>query len=547
VLACLSIAVLVSSGCGTPAQKEAKFLETGKRLMARKDYQRAALQFRNAVQVAPKDAEAHYRLALALLELGAIRQGRDELVKSSQLDPKHTPAQLKLAELYATASDKQLVEEARKRVEGVLAAFPDDAEALTTLALTKLRLGEGQDAEKDLLKALHSAPTHLKSSMLLASVKMSQKDMAGAEQVMREAVAKDPKSKDAAMALGQFYRLLRRNAEAEAQFQRAVQLDPTDGAPLLQLGAVHMATGRKDMADLVYRKAAALPEPKYRSIHAQFLLSQDKKEEAIAELKGLFAKNPKDRDIRNLLVSVYVATSRLPEATAILSDVLAKNKKDVDALFGRARLRVMAGQYAEAQKDLLPVLNLKPDMAEAHHLLARVYRAQGAQGLYRQELEEALRRNPKYLSARLELASVLMGGNAAQAALNVIDQAPEAQKNNLRAVVERNAALMGLGRWDEAAQGIEAGLKMGKAPDLLIQEAILKMQRKDPAGARKSAEEALTLAPENVRALDVLVGTYRAQGQTEAAVQKVRQHAAQHPKSAPVQQYLGVVSLAKGK
>src|ERR1039458_6431054 len=73
------------------------------------------------------------------------------------------------------------------------------------------------------------------------------------------------------------------------------------------------------------------------------------------------------------------------------------------------------------------------------------------------------------------------------------------------------------------------------------------MQRKDPAGARKSVEEALTLAPENVRALAVLVGTYRAQGQAEAGLRRLQEYAARYPKSAPVQQYLGVVSVAGGK
>src|ERR1019366_1399105 len=244
---------------------------------------------------------------------------------------------------------------------------------------------------------------------------------------------------------------------------------------------------------------------------------------------------------------VYVAKNKLPEATKILSDVLAKNPKDVDALFARARIRVMAGQYADAQKDLTTVLNYRADMAQAHHLLAKVYQAQGSMGAYRQELEEAIRRDPQYLNARLEMASVLMNSNAAQAALDLMDQTPAAQKNNVFVMVQRNGALMGLGRWDDAGKGIEAGLKISRSPDLLIQEAILKMQRKDPAGARKPVEEALTLAPENVRALAVLVGTYRAQGHAEVALSPLQEHAARYPKSAPVQQYLGVVSVASGK
>ncbi|MGA2723318.1 MAG: tetratricopeptide repeat protein [Bryobacteraceae bacterium] len=522
-------------------------METGKRFLAKKDYARATLQFRNAIQLAPNDVEAHYELALAYLGQGAGQQAVGELNKAAALDPKHVPTQLKLAELMAASNSKETVEDARKRVEGVLTTTPEDPEALTTLALTNLRLGESKNAEQELIKALQAAPTSLKSSMLLASVKLSQKDMAGAEQVMKEAVAKDPKSKDAAMALARLYRLLRRNPEAEAQLQRAVQIDPKDGAPLIEIGAIQMASGRKDLAEQTYRKAAALPGSDYRTTHAQFLLTQNRTDEAVVELKDLMSKDSKDRQTRNLLVGVYVATNRLPEATKILSDVLAKNSRDVDALFARARIRLMAGQYAEAQRDLINVLNYRADMAQAHHLLAKVYQAQGSMGAYRQELEEAIRRNPQYLNARLEMASVLINSNASQAALDLMDQTPAAQKNNIYVLVQRNGALMGLGRWDDAAKGVEAGLKISRSPDLLIQEALLKMQRKDPAGARKSAEEALTLAPDNVRALTILVGTYRAQGQAEAGLLSLQERAARYPKSAPIQQYLGAVFLASGK
>ena len=550
-LACVAgiaiIAVLLLSGCANPAEKRAKFVETGKRFLDKKDYPRATLQFRNAIQVAPKDAEAHYELALAYLGMGATQQAVGELNKAAELDPKHLPTQLKLAELMATSNSKQTVEEARKRVEGVLTTTPDDAEALTTLALTNLRLGESQNAEKDLIKALREAPTSLKSSMLLASVKLSQKDVAGAEQVMKDAVAKDPKSKDAAMALGRLYRILRRNPEAEDQLQRAIQIDPKDGAALIELGALQMASGRKDLAEQTYRKslrAARKPIPDNPcAVPAES--RPDRRGDRGAEgPDGEGCQGPGDPE---------PAGGRLCRQEQIAGghqDPLGRAGQEPE---GRRRA-VRAGPNPGDGGSVCgcaerpdTVLNYRADMAQAHHLLAKVYQAQGSMGAYRQELEEAIRRNPQYLNARLEMASVLMNSNAAQAALDLMDQTPAAQKNNVFVMVQRNGALMGLGRWDDAGKGIEAGLKIGRSPDLLIQEAILKMQRKDPAGARKSVEEALTLAPENVRALAVLVGTYRAQGHAEVALSTLQEHAARYPKSAPVQQYLGAVLVASGK
>jgi putative PEP-CTERM system TPR-repeat lipoprotein len=397
------------------------------------------------------------------------------------------------------------------------------------------------------VRALAIAPTSLRSSLLLAKLKLSQKDVAGAEQVMLEAAQKSPQSVNTLIAMGEFYLALRRYPEAETQLQKALQLDPKSGLALIDLGALQMASGRKDLAEQTYRRVSSLPGGQYRTSHVLFLLHEGNADAAIAELKGLIDKNPRDREMRSLLVGVYLSRNEMPKANQVLSSVLEDNPKDIDALMGRARVELMAGQYAEAENDLLPVLGFQPGLVAAHHMLAKVYQAQGAEGLYRQELEEALRRDPQYLGARLELASALMNEKAPQAALDLISQTPISQQNNVLVMVQRNAALMGLDRRDEAARGVEAGLKIARSPELLMQDAVLKLQRRDFAAARKSAEEALSLAPDNVRALDVLMGVYRAQGQTAEALKRAQEYAGQHPLSVPVQQYVAMVLASSGK
>ena len=79
-----------------------------------------------------------------------------------------------------------------------------------------------------------------------------------------------------------------------------------------------------------------------------------------------------------------------------------------------------------------------------------------------------------------------------------------------------------------------------------MQDAALKLDQKDYPGARASAEEALKGNPEEVRALNVLVGTYTAQKQFPAGVQKAREYALRQPASASVQEYLGQLLTAAG-
>ena len=194
-------AILALSGCASPTEKEAKFLEGGKRYLAKKDFQRAVLQFRNAIQAVPNDPEPHYQLSVAYLALGASVDAVNELKKAASVDPHHIPTQLKLAELMVTSNQRDVLEDARNSAQAVLETMPDNPDALATRALANLRLGGGQGAEQDLEKALQIAPTYLRSSVLLTRLKLSQKDSAGAERVLREAVEKDPKAIDPVIAL----------------------------------------------------------------------------------------------------------------------------------------------------------------------------------------------------------------------------------------------------------------------------------------------------------------------------------------------------------
>ena len=62
----LVVAALVTSlvACGTSADSAADFIESGKKLLAEGQPEKARLEFKNAVQVDPNVAESYYQLAL---------------------------------------------------------------------------------------------------------------------------------------------------------------------------------------------------------------------------------------------------------------------------------------------------------------------------------------------------------------------------------------------------------------------------------------------------------------------------------------------------
>ena len=95
-------------------------------------------------------------------------------------------------------------------------------------------------------------------------------------------------------------------------------------------------------------------------------------------------------------------------------------------------------------------------------------------------------------------------------------------------------------------KGIEQGLAQEKSPDLLIQDGLWRLKNGDPVRARAVLEEALKLNPTDIRALLVIKQSYLMQNNPTMALQKVKEYAAQYPKSAVVQDFLGTMLMGTG-
>jgi tetratricopeptide (TPR) repeat protein len=541
------LAVLVSAGCAlSPQAKETRALANGKRFLDKKDYPRAVLEFRNAVAAMPRDPEAYYRLGLAFAGNRDLQPAVNSFRKTLELDPKHVRAQVELAGIMASTLNPNLLQEAEKRLMGLLQEGLTDAGALNSLALAELKLGKIDTAIGRLEQALGMAPQALQSSILLAQVKLSQRDFKGAEQVLQTACASAPGSSPPRVILGQFYISRNLLPEAERQFQQALALDPNSATALMELGRLQQYLGRKPEAERTFKRLSALPVQSSKPAHAIFLLQEGRNEEAIRELERLANESPDDRAARTRLVAAYLSAGRKPDAQRVLAAALKRSGKDLDALLQRGEIYLQDGNYRSAEADLNAVLRQQPDAAEVHYILSKLHRARGSVLLQRQELAEALRLNPALLVVRLELAQLLLQNKGAQPALEVLDEAPPYQRQTLALAIQRNWALWTLGDWNGFRRGVDAGLQTQRAPGLLVQDGLWKLRSGDPAGARKVLEEALRLDPADLRALQVLKDTYLAQKQAPVALQKVKEYAAQRPESAPVQEFLGLMLLGSG-
>jgi tetratricopeptide (TPR) repeat protein len=545
---CVTIWALTCVSCArSPAAKEAKYLARGKEFLEKKDYARAIIEFRNASAAMPKDVEPWYQLGVASLGSKQTAQAIQSFRRATELNPKHASAELELSELMLASQQPEVLQNAVERLNQVLALEPENTDALDALALADLKLRKPDDALKPLQEALDKFPAHVKSSAMMAAVQYTKGDFAGAEETLKTAITRAPKSVEAVLALAQIYLLENKKTDAETQLELALQIDPASQTALISLGRLQLALGKTAGADHTYRALASLPGGNLSHAHAAFLLEQGKREEAIQELQQLAKAHPDDRPARLRLVAAYITAGRPQDARQYLAEILQKNPKDTNALLLRGRVNLDSGHLVEAEQDLQTVQHFLPNSADVHYGLSKIYALRGLTQNRLQELGEVLRINPNLLEIRAELAKVRLTGGQPQAALDVMEAAPRQEKTTVPFLVARNWALLALNRLDEAQAGIDQGLRVQKAPALLLQRGVLRAMKKDLSGARQDAEEVLGANPANLGAVNLAIETSLELKEPTAAFRILQETTAKNARSPQIQTFAGQWLRAIGK
>ncbi|HEY6343929.1 MAG TPA: tetratricopeptide repeat protein [Bryobacteraceae bacterium] len=537
-VAALAMTFVFAASCSQRADvRKLRFMENGRRYYDNHDYSRAIIEWKNAAEIANGDPEPFYWLGMGYFKAGNNPLAVDAFRRAVAVNPKHAAAQLRMAELLTLSNDPDLLQDAVKRLQIVLDTAPSAA-ALNAIALTELKLGNEDGSESYLEDALNRFPQSLSSYVILAKMMIFKKDLAGAEDVLKRAIAAVPNSADARIALGNFYLASNRSQEAEKLLREALDLDKKSGFPLFNLAMLEYRTGRKTEAEVHFRQLAKFSDPTLKPLHAIYLFKEGDKAGAIAELERIVRENPKNHDLRSRLFAAYWADNRLDLVEKLLDKAVKDNPKDMDALLQRGELYIAVGRYQQAQNDLERVVELRPETAVVHYVLANLAQSRGDDTGFRQELTESLRLNPGLLKARIALAKRLSEANAPDSAIKLLDEAPAVDQNKLVLLAERNWALLGEKNYDLLAKNLKAQLAQVRAPDLLVQDGWLKMRQRDYAAASASLEEGLQKAPSDARVLVALASLYNAQNKGTEFTERIRQYA-QVNKSPEVQFFAG--------
>jgi predicted O-linked N-acetylglucosamine transferase (SPINDLY family) len=323
-------------------------------------------------------------------------------------------------------------------------------------AMALHRGGRLEEAERAYRQIGKVDPRDYPSRCMLARLYLDQGRNGEAEKVADAAVKLDGRAIPGLSTYG--LALLRggKFRPAAAILERAIAADPRDWSLRSNLGDALFGLGQTPQAMAAYDAALAL-EPLAAEVwsrRAAALLALGKPEEALADC----ARAPRDPQALAVRAEALTVLERTDEAIAAFGEAIAAAPADTSLLLDRARLLLEAGRAETAIADCTAALQRDPNRFEALRLrstaLARLRHAEAALADSLAAAALAPRDPESHFLRALRLEDL---GRLAEATV-AYDQAlalGDRKRPDLRALNNRSAALIELGRYGEALEGLK--------------------------------------------------------------------------------------------
>jgi len=196
VVCAVTFFLFVMGGCSqlSPEAEKAEHYKRGMAYFEKGQYQEAVIELKNVIQLDPKDADAHYQLALIHMKLGGLSNMQNafgELTKTVELDPSIQDAQLKLGDFFLLGGDPQ---KARQKAEIILASSPQNPKGHLLRGRSLLIQKEFEEGISELKKSLALDPENVQIYIDLARAYVGLKKPKVAEETLRKGLLKTPNS-----------------------------------------------------------------------------------------------------------------------------------------------------------------------------------------------------------------------------------------------------------------------------------------------------------------------------------------------------------------
>lgn len=536
----LILLLFLIAGCNPDPQKaKVAYLESGNRYASQGKYPEAIIQYRNALKIDPRYAEASYQMGKAELALRQWRDAYPALLQAGDLAPDRDDIQLSLAEVYLAGNDFKKAQEAALKI---LAREPANAKAQQFLGAALMGQQDYAGAEVAFTKLTQLNPRDPSSFTSLALVELKQRKLDAAEQHLTKAIEVDPHFPLSYENLATLYRVQKRYDQAEAVLRRGLQ-NNSQAIPLyISLLEVLRMQGKQDQVEGILQQLHARTDSAAAISGAigDWYSSNFDFDHAAAEYRRGLDKDPKGKALKLKLIETYLNSVRVNEAAALNDQLLKDEPGNVIGRINRGRILAAQGKVDDATNQLLAQIKDTPDSPEAHYYLALIYLAKNNLEQAKKELSTTLKLAPDsplaaralaqiyYSQGDLSLAQETLQANLTQGSPGLVD-----------------IILMGdifLRAGDTARARAQFDWARVIAPEnsaVSLHLAAVDEAEKKWGSAEKNFLDAVRLDPKDVGTLSAYSNYLFRRNQPDKAVQLLQQFVAGAPKQAAAHLALG--------
>jgi tetratricopeptide (TPR) repeat protein len=366
-----------------------------------KDYQNALEAFQHALTLDPDSVRTHNNLANLYVTQEKFDQAEKEFGKALRLDPVNRDANYNLSLVLLA---RHLPAQAILHLQRVR-----PADAATRFNLVRAYLQAGRTAEALKLARELSAQSkddvqlHFTLGVLLAA----EKQYSAGQLELEKANALQPETLEILFNLGQTYLRSGNYAKAEVVLNRALKLKPDSAATLAWLAQVYSAQNRPvDALDFLARAHKLAPgDADITLLLARLSMTQSYFEDAIPLLESGLKIAPQSADLHAALGESYFMTDRVEKAIEEFKILVGLSPSALSyAALGLSYRHL--GRFDEARKNFQEGLKLDPHNASCLFNLGYIEKRQGNQAAAERLFQQALKSNPNFSEALLELANL---------------------------------------------------------------------------------------------------------------------------------------------
>jgi tetratricopeptide (TPR) repeat protein len=493
------LAMVLFTSCSTdPNKRKLSYLKDGEKYVKSGKYQEAVIEFRNALEIDPRFAAAHYQLGRAYLALKNPDSAYRELTEAVTLEASNSQSQLELAALLL---DRRQFDQAQAIAQKVAETAPQNARAHAILGEKYILTVDFPKAIQEFQKVVALEPERVENYSALGAAYRAAGQFPEAEDAYRKATTANPKSASAHMALSQFYFSVSKLTEAETEMRAACGLDSHAVAPRILLARIYLAMGRSADAENLYAtlKTIAPTDPQAYQALGVFYMFTGHREKAIAEFQELLKTHPKDNSTRASLAETLLDLNRTAEAAPLTQEILHANPADPRGLLLEGRILLAQGSHESAVETLQKAVKAAAGSANAYYFLGLAQQSAGLRDAAKASFTRALELQPQMALAAGALANLAARSGDYAEASRQADNARKTAPNLVSANLASAQALIAKGDLHPA----EAGL-----------------------------QDVLSRDPTSLPALATLLKLYSSQGRSQESLQRITGLVQQYPQNA---------------